>query len=442
MKPIKLSIKAEAYDCYIYGSYIFFLMRDGRVLYCSYPKLMSILQHKYREYSGLIKIAFLRNDYYNSKAAEAFMEIPNMKDVLKSEWRRLSEQEDMVLEFDEIEDELELICKLPSTPLDMKIYGMRMFIGCMTGMYEIRLRPSKYDLNPAERETCFDGKVMHLNAKYGEIVLSLGFDGLASASIDVDGDKITKVKDKGIVDGQSSKTCWADTDIVNYSTPNNFSYYQNTTEERSRAGQKKFWQKLETKKIVKFGENVYSMEELISGTSIDRRDILASFNSSEKSILQLRNGSIISYKIKEELRHNNSMRPQLSSRRVNIVAGEEIKGYGRLLSGTIVPKGLVLEFFDKVALLQNSMVSVIEEEEVMKVRSFMNTYRFQDLLSITKMDAITLHALDTLDMLQERQSYRKSAAPAIPADVFDTLGDVSIASSKVKGDDENGELPW
>lgn len=423
MKPLKLTIQIDAYDCCIYGGYVFFIMQDGKILYGSYPHIISCIARKYQEFSGLIKIAFLRNDYYHSNVAKTFMNIPNIKECIYREWDLISSKQEFLLEFDEISEILSTLCILPSIPLDTKIYGMRLFVGCTDGMYEVRLCPDSNSLNPKKIEKCFDGKVINLNAKYGKIVMSLGHDGIASESIDVEGDEITKVNDKNVlVQQHSNRTFWADADIMNYSTPSEFSYFKNTVEERKRAGQKKFWEKYETKQIVNFATREYSMDEMIAKSRLKKEDISASFNSKEKCFIQLKDGSIVSYNFKEE-EDRNEVYPIFSTKRISLVPAENTKGFGRILSGTIIPKGCAVEYFDKVVLLQNSTMQVIENNEVMKVRSFMNSYRFQDLLSVTKQNSITLHALDTLNISKDIRQNNRNAYKS-SKDMYDNVPDM------------------
>lgn len=443
MRPIRLSIEMKAYDSYIYGGYVFFIMRNGQILYCSYPRLVYLLQDKYDEFSSLIKIAFLRNDYYYTKSADAFLKIPSMRECLQKEWERLSGLGELHLKFDEIKDELKLLCELPSTPLDVKVYGMRMFVGCTDGMYEIRLHPTNKSINPSKIEKCFDGKVLHVNAKYGEVVLSLGFDGLSAASIDLDGDRITKVSDKSVKSQRSTRSCWADTDIVNYSTPSEFCYFQNQTQERKRSGQKKFWERYETKQIVEFGNRTFSMDSMLANSGLKKEEIVACFNGKEKSFIQLKDGSFVSLLIKSEADTTENAKPIFSSHMVRISSSDEMKPLGRMLSGVTIPKGCVVEFMDKVVLFHNSAIQVIENEEVMKVRSFMNTYRFNDILSVTKMDWVTLHALDTLNI--ERMPRKpKKPSPAIPADIFDgvNMDDLKINGHPIFAVDDDNDLPF
>ena len=89
-------------------------------------------------------------------------------------------------------------------------------------------------------------------------------------------------------------------------------------------------------------------------------------------------------------------------------------------------------------------MQVIENQEVMKVRSFMNAYRFQDILSVTKQKEITLHALDTLDVSREvKARYKTSSLPDIDISIdLDSDFLNKISSPKVDQNDEDDELPW
>lgn len=441
MKPIKLSIEISAYDCYLYGGYVFFIMRDGRILYGSYPRLISRLEQKYQLKSGMIKIAFLRNDYYHSNAAKAFLNVPEVRDAIYREWVNLVLNEQFILYYDEIEDILSTLCVLPSLPLDTRIYGMRLFVGCVDGLYEVRLCPEGHDLNPQKIERCFDGKVIHLNAKYGEIVLSLGMDGLVADKIDINGDEVTKVRDNNVFAQRSHRTSWASADIMNYSNPMEFSYFRNTITERSRSGQKNFWEKYETKQIVSFASQEFSMDRMIVKSGLIKDDIVAVFNSQGKSFFQLKDGSIVSCLLKEE-KDDNVITPVLSNKKVSLAPADTLNGFGRMLSGTTIPKGCVIEFFDRVVLFHNSTIQTIENEEVMKVRSFMSSNRFQDILSVTKQNYITLHALDTLDVSRTFSSNFRNDFTPEPNVETDGIDPDWLASLVTPDDSDDSELPY
>ena len=96
-----------------------------------------------------------------------------------------------------------------------------------------------------------------------------------------------------------------------------------------------------------------------------------------------------------------------------------------------------MEFFDKVLLLKDSHSYVIEEEPTIRTRSFMNSIRYQDILSVTKEEKVTLHALDTLNVSRNAITGRKQSEASL-ADVFDAIG----LNKHVDGQEGDLELPF
>lgn len=111
--------------------------------------------------------------------------------------------------------------------------------------------------------------------------------------------------------------------------------------------------------------------------------------------------------------------------------------YGNVISAFSIPKGSVMEFFDKVLLLKDHHSYIIEEEPTIRTRSFMSSNRYQDLLSVTKEETITLHALDTLNVARN-EIKGKIQNSATLADVFNDIG----LNMPVVGGDNDSELPF
>jgi len=115
---------------------------------------------------------------------------------------------------------------------------------------------------------------------------------------------------------------------------------------------------------------------------------------------------------------------------------ESLIDYGKVISAFSIPKGSVMEFFDKVLLLKDGHSYVIEDEPVIRTRSFMSSNRYQDILSVTKEEMITLHALDTLNVSRNEIS-GKMRNHATLADVFDAVG-----LNMPAGDIDDSDLPF
>ena len=172
---------------------------------------------------SFLKLAFLRNEFYYSQQGRTFLKIPGMKEVLKWNWKKLSET-DFILTYEDINDLLQPLCEWKSIPLDMRIYGMRLFLGCREGLYEINIDVEK---SIRKLERCFESKVTCVNAKYGELVVSADTDGLYAASIDMENITKTRVDENKPIENRSLRTIWADTNIFNYYGKEEFSYISN-----------------------------------------------------------------------------------------------------------------------------------------------------------------------------------------------------------------------
>lgn len=434
MKTIKLNFDIKAFDCYLYGGNIYFVMQNGSVVYAPYPRIISRLSRNYKESDfSFLKLAFLRNEFYYSQPSRTFLKVPGMKEILKWNWEKLSETE-FTLTYKDIEDLLQPLCEWESIPLDMRIYGMRMFIGCRAGLYEIVIDG---DNRKKKLQRCFDSKVTCVNAKYGELVVSADTEGLYAASIDMEGGERTKVDEKKAVESRSLRTVWADTDLFNYYGKKEFSYISN---EYQTIPQKKdrFWEHRETKRITRFAAKNQPMELVIENSGLKKEEIGYCFNNSRNAYVFLNSGKLRVYTLKnkqyDEKEGWNEIELSKQSRKG---VEDNLMDYGRVISAFSIPKGNVMEFFDKVILLKDGRSYVIEEEPTIRTRSFMNSIRYQDILSVTKEERVTLHAMDTLNVSRNAITGRKQSESSL-ADVFDALG----LKKPIEGQEEDLELPF
>lgn len=434
MKTIKLNFDIKALDCYLYGGKIYFVMQNGSIMYAPYPKIISRLAKNYEESDfSFLKLAFLRNEFYYSQPSRTFLKVPGMKEVLKWNWERLSET-GFTLIYEDIEDLLQPLCEWESIPLDMRIYGMRMFLGCKTGLYEIVIDA---DNRRQKLQRCFDSKVTCVNAKYGELVVSADTEGLYAASIDIEGGTRTKVDEKRAVENRSLRTVWADTDLFNYYGKEEFSYISN---EYQTIPQKKdrFWEHRETKRITHFAAKKQPMEKVIENSGLKKEDIGYCFNNSNNAYVFLKSGKLRVYTLKDKQYAEKDGWNEIElSKQSRKGVEEDLIDYGRVISAFSIPKGNVMEFFDKVLLLKDGRSYVIEEEPTIRTRSFMNSIRYQDILSVTKEERVTLHAMDTLNISRNAITGRKQSETSL-ADVFDAIG----LKMPVGGQDGDLDLPF
>lgn len=443
MKTIQLKISAKALDCYIYGGYIFFVMQEGRIVYGSYERLINRAIKKFGEGSDLIKVAFLRNDHYYSKQIKPFLKIPGVKDAIYRSWGELT-NETLWLEWEEIDDLMTTICEYESFPIDFRIYGMRMFIGCRKGLYEVNLRPEGHRLNPSKIERCFDtSKIICVNPKYGELVASADSDGMIAKSIDMDGHRPTFIQDRDIIPQRSLRTGWSEFDIFNYSDTADFSFFANEYES-VKADNGRYWEKADGKRISSFGVRQHSMDSMLEMSRIKKDDILYCFNGATNAFVHLRNGKLVTVTLKGN-RQGEVGEFSLSKYAKSVTKDGMINDSGRIISGFTIPKGCVIEYFDKVVLLRDSHAQVIEDGLAIKVRNFMTSNKYQDVLSVTKDNEITLHAIDTLDLERDLNNGIRRNPVAEPVDIFAGMDAVPYNFiGKIEGvaDENDIDLPW
>lgn len=418
MKTIKLNFDIKALDCYLYGGIIYFIMQNGSIQYAPYPKVISRLARNYGENDfPFLKLAFLRNEFYYSQQARTYLKIPGMKEVLELNWKKLSEAE-FTLAYEDIEDILQPLCEWESMPLDLRIYGMKMFVGCRDGLFEINIDESK---RGKKLLRCFDSKVTCVNAKYGELVISADTEGLFAARIDVENGTKTRIDEKNAIEERSLRTNWADTNIFNYYGKEDFSYisndYQTVSPKKDR-----YWEHRETKRITRFAASKQPMESVLEKSGLKKEDLGYCFNSSNNAYVFLKDGTIRVFSIKgKQNKESGSWREIELSRFSRKGLNDSLIDFGRVISAFSIPKGNVMEFFDKVLLLKDGHSYIIEEEPAIRTRSFMSSNRYQDILSVTKEKMVTLHAIDTLNV-DRNEINAKIPNSADFADVFNAIG--------------------
>lgn len=443
MKTIQLKLSVKALDCYIYGGFIFFIMQDGRIVYAPYERLINRAIKKQEGGGDLLKLAFLRNEFYHSRQAKLYLKIPGVKESIYRNWSEMSDK-DLRLEWEDFEDLMMPVCEYESFPIDFRIYGMRMFIGCRNGLYEVNLQPDGRHLQPARIERCFDAsKIIGVNPRYGELVASADRDGLIAKSIDMDDGRPTFIDDRDVIPQRSLRTGWSEYDIFNYSDTADFSYYANDYE-TVQPDNGKYWERADSKRICNFGVKRHSMDSMLELSRIRKEDILYCFNGSTNAFVHLKDGKLLTVTLKGE-RQGEVGEFSLSKYTRKVTDDEVMNNLGRIISGFTIPKGCVIEYFDKVVLLRNNHAQVIEDGVAIKVRNFMSSNKYQDVLSVTKEDEVTLHAIDTLDLDKDLNQRYIRNQPHYSRDLFDGMDEIPYKFiGKIEGEIEEDEfdLPW
>ncbi|QHS59847.1 hypothetical protein [Chitinophaga agri] len=390
MKTIKFSIEVNAIDSYIYSGHIFLVLIDGRLVFAPLSKIMWRLVSKYPEFENLLRLSFQRNDYLSNKQSDLFWGVGQLRNVFAKLWEKATEEIDFLIEFNE--EDFKVISEIPSMPvLDMKLYAMRMYVGCKEGLYEILLNPEedKYTLHPSKPEKRFDVKVTNLNAKSGEVIISANNDGLFHGSFLNERNKL-RVEEKAVAN-KSIRTGWSSYDVINYDAPSSFEYFVNeTTPIKEKPAYSKFDEFTERKRITEFGKSKFGVSQLLERSNIRKDDISYCFNSSGTGFFFLKDGRFVNINLNKD----DKTDLYFKSRTNDLPTLESFPSKSnRPISTCIVPRGCVVEFFDKVVLYQNSKAKVIETSPTINIRTYPSSIRYKNLISVTKDDYITLHSI-------------------------------------------------
>lgn len=400
MNTIKFTIEAKAYDSYIYAGNMYIILTEGHVLYGSYARIIDKLKEKYPHYSSLIELAFRHNEYISSRAGKVLLSIGEVKTEIRRLWSKASKDIELSLTLNDLVDILHVFTEWTSIPLDVKMYAMRMYLGCRKGLFEVPLNPDGKHINPGAIDKRFDAKVTCVTSKCGSVLVSADSDGLFSGDLPINDftEKLVIEEDR-VLAPKSLRTGWFKYDVLNYSKQSDFVYLQNETSalEKGQFHRSFDGEHQESKRIVAFGQQQIPMPQLLSRNGVNAEDIVLCFNSSTSGFFLLKDGRFLNV----NLLSNGDEDIYFSSRPQEIVISQKKRNaYGRPLTGSILPYGCVVEYMNNVVLYQKGNAYVLEEEPAMRVRTFMSSFRYKDIVAITKKEEIAFHSVDTFDIVK------------------------------------------
>lgn len=301
------------------------------------------------------------------------------------------------------------------------MYAMTLFVGCKDGLFESRLNlgDDNYSIAPDKFRKKFDAKIVGLNACCGSIVVSAGKDGLFFGPFDIDEGVVVRERP---VDDASYRTGWSSTDIVNYKSSSDFEYLTSIVEKfKDKPLFSKYDERSERKRIVQLGKQKYGMRQLFKAGIIDINDIVYAFNGSSSSFVLTKQGlyNLSFIKTQDDI--------HLSQRVYKLSLFDKNRKFEKPISASVVPAGCVIEFYDEVVAVKNNQVIELETEPAYSVRTYMNSFRYRNMVGVTKQDVMTIHSLDPFDTYnynreignfiyvgKERYAYKDSSSEELP----------------------------
>lgn len=391
MNNIKIHIKGQFQDGYLYGGQLFLLGNNGSIDSINLWDLVSQnLVYKSDEYH-FFKLIFTQNNWLTNIQANSFLGISTLKKQFDSLWKVLSKIE---YNFELPKDKSFQISKNESSPaFDFQIYGMRLYVGNRDGLYEAPFNISGNNEVKLTRkiERVFDARTTQISAKAGAVMLSSNSDGLFHGQL-LNYESKLSVKQKAIAP-KSIRNSWSGYDLLNYEAQNKFDYLKgkySVSEERKYL----YSQDDETSRkisIDSIGEKSFPITSLISNLKFEESDIIYTFNSNQFCFFFLKNGQFFHTYFKKDTQ-NEEVR--LSSRVYNLPQIDRKSNFvTKPISTKLIQGGCIIEYYDKVILVRNNQKIILENKPVTAIKTFPNSLRYKNVIACFDGEGLSIHSL-------------------------------------------------
>jgi len=379
MKPLKLSIKVDAADHFIYNGKLYIALSDGGIVAVSLTQIFELIKEKYVNIDGIdgiLNLSFRRNLYWNTQPVRSFTNIPTVRDALLKVWDRIGNECTFEIDISELRTEM-LLKDFPSEILDMSIYGQSVYLACLNGLYQINLEKNNW-----QNKKKFDAKTYSINTGYCNVILSLGSDGISHYNPFVE----SHVKDCSNRKGESITTRWTPAgSLMNYIDASTLEFLSNRIVKLSNSNPER-----DQYAIASFAEASDFIEKFINNDykELFQKRVLV-FNGTNKQYMLTEEGFLFDGKL-------DVRKGKLSS--IGLKKYTEISNpdYGDALSGKEVAGYPIVEFENSVCLFQNDNSYILEEDPVVSIHTYPKSSHFRDIVSITTDECVNIHSLDVL----------------------------------------------
>lgn len=383
MKTLKLFFPGRFEDAHLYMGRLILLTENRSIRVFSLERIVAKLEQQYSDIASIPTLMFLRNDYLASEQFKLLLRNHAMAESILAALNRFPQSYAEIKDIQPDEFTLDLHSQIL---LDTVLYNSRLYIGADDGFFHIDLpfsnSISEIRGKPQKR---LDARCVRVLAGYGAVNASCGNAGLYTA-LDEFGSgpkRISKTAERSL------RATWLDHALINYPTysaPELHRCSYEVPEYRSRPDDP-------DRKMITFIDPeavdlAYLFESLIVKYGISREAIQYSFNSNKAVFVNTFDGQFYAIGLKHE---GKTDRPTL----------EYAKSYNRtqnhnntrVLSSSPVRYGEVIETEDQVLLFADKQWSVLEDSEVLSVRTFRKSKRYQNVVAITKEDGVILVSL-------------------------------------------------
>jgi hypothetical protein len=378
MKVVKIYIPGRFEDAFLYRGWLVAVTEEKSLRFVALSRITSAIKGS-EQSDPWPSLLFLRNDWINSEQFECLTRNNSVRRALLKSLSAFAERIHYINLAETAFRELDpnLPCDLV---YDLNIYYGRVYFGTDCGLFDAdfdwRHEPEMQQ-NAAERR--LEAKCLSTSARYSSINASCGSEGLFTAFDEFGSLNHHDRTNLEQVAPISLRTMWLRYDVVNYETRTKPTLLHSSTENSDVMGFES-----ENRVVTSF-QSTGTLNELsgyLSGAeNIDARDIRFVFNSSNVFFIHTRQGYFYSLGVK---RDENDL-PRFSWTK-------SYKGQnGRIVSAHPLRGATTLIETDKRVLMfaQNNWYRVFDGE-VISIKTFNRSRRFQHLACLVKSDGIVL----------------------------------------------------
>jgi hypothetical protein len=382
MNFVKLFIPGNFEDAYLYKGQLLMLTEDRTIHVYELERVVELLNAQYPDLRPVPELMFLRNDWLVSSQFGSLMQNQDVARAVLGAFRRCDKR---LLELNNgmFEPRVQNLEVPARVLLDVMLYNDRMYVGADTGLYDFDVDFRVYAAEALSRPTKrSDARCLQTAARFGAVSASCGDDGLFTAVDDFGVLSYEGRSEMRKVADVSLKSAWMRHDLVNYSTFTTPLLLQSTYE-RDYGGRLAPDRTVITH-IGSYGIDLsYLLQTLRDARGVTLEDIQYVYNSDTMMFVHTWSEDFYSLGIRNPERGEPSVH-----------SAKTYKGTGtRILSAAQSKVGVVVETDNRVLLLADDEWLPVEESEVISVRTFPRSRRFQNVVALTKEDGLLLVAL-------------------------------------------------
>lgn len=385
----KLFLPGEFDAAYIYMQKLLLFNADGGFFFVDLEQVVRELEKNLSpELMSIPTYLFAQNDWL---ASESFKTLLNNQSV-RSEFERL-----LGLMPDEIFLDPELIKHVRDFSigdlLDVTVYNRRLYLGTDNGLYHVDLNWERHEIvAEAGAEKRHDALCTQVNARYSSVTISCGDDGLFTTFNEFGrlGQQYRySQRDWYQSQEKSLRTSWLFDNLVNYASPAEPILLQIIRSDRQVQGN---YDESREQIAVGFSGEPQPLSYLIEGlSSADgsyRKEFIFLYNIFATFYAQTRERSLLTFKVRKTKGLGNHLELAGSQKQIR-------ESIDQVLEVRRAQRHVIFELYDSVqSLIGNELIELVAGEAI-SIKSFPNSRRFQNLITVVTEDGV--HLISLLD---------------------------------------------